>query len=141
MNGVATTGIARLNPDGSLDGSFAPGVGGAQQYVFVVAVQGDGKLLFGGNFTSVNGVPRVRIARLNADVLSQAATLNLKMYAGLTIAGQTGLTYRVEYTGNLTNQTLWQTLIDLSLSNYPQFFLDTTSPFSSRRPYRAVTLP
>jgi len=74
-------------------------------------------------------------------LLLKAATLNVKIYAGLTIAGQTETTYRVEYTSNLTNQTLWQSLTDLSLSNSPQFFLDTTSPFSARRFYRAVSLP
>ncbi|MEY2411025.1 MAG: hypothetical protein QOF48_3695 [Verrucomicrobiota bacterium] len=144
VNGAARTGIARLGADGGLDATFVPGLGPKSQispWVFPVVLQDDGKVIFGGEFTTVNGVTRVRIARLNIDILPQAATLNVKMFAGLTIAGQTGFNYRVEYTGNLTNQTLWQTLTDLTLSNSPQFFLDTTSPFSARRFYRAVTLP
>lgn len=144
VNGASRTAIARLNADGSLDTTFVPGLGPKSQYspwVFSVVVQDDGRTLLGGDFTHVNGVARVRLASLNSDALAPAATLSLKMYAGLTIEGQTGITYRIEYTSILTNQTLWQTLTDLPLSNSPQFFLDTTSPFSTRRFYRAVTLP
>lgn len=141
INGVARSGIARLNSDGSLDGTFAPGLGLMPVTVYAMAAQSDGKLLVGGDFTRVNGVPRVRIARLNADVPSPAAMLSLKMYAGLTISGQTGTTQRIEYTTNFANPTLWRTLTDLSLSNPPQLFIDTSSPYSPRRFYRAVTLP
>jgi uncharacterized delta-60 repeat protein len=65
-NGVARNFIARLNADGSLDTSFDPGTG-ANDWVRSVAVQPDGKILIGGNFTSYNGVARTRVARLNAD--------------------------------------------------------------------------
>jgi len=62
--------IARLNADGSLDNSFDPGTGfyhvnGAQ--VQTVALQADGKIIVGGDFTQFNGAARNRIARLNAD--------------------------------------------------------------------------
>ena len=66
VNGVSRNRIARLNPDGSLDSSFNPGTG-PDEKVSAVAVQGDGKLLIGGHFTSFNGTGRNRIARLNAD--------------------------------------------------------------------------
>ena len=36
-------------------------------YVLATAVQPDGKIIIGGNFTSVLGVPRSNLARLNAD--------------------------------------------------------------------------
>ncbi len=65
-NGTARHRIARLNPDGSLDTSFNPG-SGADGMVYSLAVQSDGKVLLGGNFTSYDGVPRNRIVRLNAD--------------------------------------------------------------------------
>ncbi len=67
VNGTgATSGIARLNPDGSLDASFqtSPGVNGA---VYSILVQRDGKLIIGGDFTQVQGVARPNVARLNAD--------------------------------------------------------------------------
>ncbi len=58
--------IARLNVDGSLDMSFDPG-SGANDYVRIAAVQSDGKIIIGGNFTTYNGIGSNRIIRLNAD--------------------------------------------------------------------------
>lgn len=58
--------IAVLNADGSVDTTFNPG-SGANGTVLAVAVQRDGKILIGGEFTSVAGQPRTRIARLNAN--------------------------------------------------------------------------
>jgi uncharacterized delta-60 repeat protein len=65
-NGVERNRIARLNSNGSLDTSFDPGIG-ANLIVYNVAIQLDGKILIGGNFTSYNEVNRSRIARLNTD--------------------------------------------------------------------------
>ncbi|QBB69066.1 hypothetical protein ELE36_00980 [Pseudolysobacter antarcticus] len=61
--------IARLNVDGSLDTAFNPN---ANDTVYALAIQPDGKILLGGNFTSLspNGtgaIVRKYIARLNAD--------------------------------------------------------------------------
>jgi uncharacterized delta-60 repeat protein len=67
INGVARNRIARLNADGTLDTSFQNGLAGANDYVGSVTVQADGKILIGGYFTTVNGVARNRIARLNAN--------------------------------------------------------------------------
>jgi uncharacterized delta-60 repeat protein len=47
-----------------VDSSFAPNINGMVNFVEVLA---DGKILIAGNFSSVNGVTRYRIARLNAD--------------------------------------------------------------------------
>lgn len=58
--------IARLNADGSLDLSFNPGAG-ANGDVYAVAVQGDGQVLLGGAFTTVNGQTSQYLARLNPD--------------------------------------------------------------------------
>jgi len=65
-NGISRNGIARLNADGSLDASFNPGIG-ANSWVNSLALQPDGKVLIGGEFTNYNGISRNRIARLNAD--------------------------------------------------------------------------
>jgi uncharacterized delta-60 repeat protein len=64
--GAARNNIVRLNMDGSLDAGFIPGTG-ANSSVYTVAVQGDGKIVIGGFFTSYNGVSRGHIARLNTD--------------------------------------------------------------------------
>jgi uncharacterized delta-60 repeat protein len=66
VNGVTCNRFARLNADGGLDTTFNPG-SGADGSVNVIVRQEDGKLLAGGAFANVNGVPRVRLARLNAD--------------------------------------------------------------------------
>src|SRR5207245_5958103 len=61
--------IARLNPDGTLDMTFNPG---ANDRISAIALQPDGKILVGGNFTTcgcggIGTVPRSCIARLNPD--------------------------------------------------------------------------
>ena len=67
-NGTFLPGIARLNPDGSLDPSFDPGTGiHFRNSISSIALQPDGKILIGGDFTSYNGTVRVGFARLNAD--------------------------------------------------------------------------
>ena len=55
--------IARLNPDGTLDTAFNPNANGT---VYSIAVQADGKILVGGDFTSIGGQTRNHIARLDA---------------------------------------------------------------------------
>lgn len=69
FNETNRNGIARLNADGSLDTSFDPGsgAGGAYPWIDSIVVQNDGRLLIGGSFTSINGTNRDHIARLNAD--------------------------------------------------------------------------
>jgi len=56
-------GVARLLPDGRLDPAFRTADASA---VRTMLLQEDGKLVLGGNFTSVNGKPRHRLARLSA---------------------------------------------------------------------------
>ncbi len=65
--------LARLNEDGSLDATFAVVVNNA---VNAIALQPDGRIVIGGDFTSVGGVPRNRVARLNADGSLDALFLN-----------------------------------------------------------------
>jgi uncharacterized delta-60 repeat protein len=70
MNGQPRSFLARLNTNGSLDSGFNADVGFAGYnwgVVRKVAVQADGKILFGGGFTSVHGVSRLNLARLNAN--------------------------------------------------------------------------
>jgi uncharacterized delta-60 repeat protein len=68
-NGTSRNRIARINADGSLDNSFNPGSGvsGLFPEVQCLTLQADGKVLIGGSFSSYNGTPRNRMARLNAD--------------------------------------------------------------------------
>jgi uncharacterized delta-60 repeat protein len=50
------TRLARLNADGTLDSAFAPAIN--NHFVTTLAVQPDGKILIGGNFTTVAGSTR-----------------------------------------------------------------------------------
>ncbi len=65
-NGTTRIRIARLNTNGSLDTSFNPGLG-ANDFIRTLALQPDGKVLIGGDFTTYDGVSRNSVARLNAD--------------------------------------------------------------------------
>ena len=65
-DGVPRGRVARINPDGSLDSSFATGAG-FERSVHAIALQPDGKVVAGGLLTTYDGIPRNRIARLNAD--------------------------------------------------------------------------
>ena len=61
--------LARYASSGEVDGTFGgegrdPGANGS---VYALAVQPDGKIVVGGNFSEVFGQPRRSIARLNAD--------------------------------------------------------------------------
>lgn len=66
FGGGLAKGIWRVNPNGSLDTSFNAQIGSFES-VGTIAVQTDGKILIGGSFTQVNGVTRIKIARLNSD--------------------------------------------------------------------------
>ena len=66
FNGSALNRLARLNNNGSLDGTFNTGVG-ADDTVLSIVVQPDARIVVGGLFTHCNGVSRSRITRLNSD--------------------------------------------------------------------------
>ena len=63
---VAARSIIRLNTDGSRDTSFVIGTGFGFT-VNSIAIQSDGKILVGGDFTTYQGVAANRIIRLNTD--------------------------------------------------------------------------
>ena len=61
--------IARLNADGTLDAAFNPGANGP---VWAIVLQPDGRIVIGGNFSTVGGggegnTPRRYLARLEPD--------------------------------------------------------------------------
>ena len=68
IGGQPRNGIARLHPDGSVDTAFNPNASfvGSPAMVLALAVQSDGKILVGGDFTSIGGQTRTFIARLDA---------------------------------------------------------------------------
>jgi len=81
--------VIRLDANGSLDSSFNPGIGaGGYSYGAgnsAVVVQADGKVLIGGDFSTMNGTNRNNIARLNAD-----GTLDSSFDPGTGVSGNQG---------------------------------------------------
>ena len=79
VNGVARYGMARLNADGTLDVGFSPNINEhLAANARTLALQADGKILVGGEFEQVNGIPHSGLARLNAD-----GTLDASFTAGV----------------------------------------------------------
>jgi uncharacterized delta-60 repeat protein len=66
-NGTSRPRLARINTDGTLDTSFVQTGTGLNSSVHALALQSDGKVLAGGDFTSYNGTSRPRLARINTD--------------------------------------------------------------------------
>jgi len=70
VNGTPDPGVARLNSDGSLDTTFnATGFTrfSPSRPIRGVVVQGDGKIIIGGDFAITGGAPDVPLVRLNSD--------------------------------------------------------------------------
>jgi hypothetical protein len=86
--------IARLNPDGTLDTAFNPN---ANNTVWSIALQADGKILAGGDFNganSIGGQARNRIARLAASV---ATPLSLRgPHPALAVTPEEAATWSLE---------------------------------------------
>ena len=68
VQGQPRTALARLEPDGRLDTTFAPRLSGSPAPVVkAVLVQPDGRILLAGRFQAVEGQPRDGLARLEPD--------------------------------------------------------------------------
>ena len=89
------------------------------------------------------GVYSVVVSNAAGMVTSSSATLsllNLNMYAGLTIVGQVGGNYQIDYRNDLNNPN-WTNLTNVVLPSSPYLFIDTASSQYSQRFYRAVLVP
>ncbi len=102
-NGTTLNRVARLNADFSLDNTFNVGTG-ANNILYALVLQPDGKVLIGGNFTTYNGTIRNRIARLNGYTPCTPITTNISgsfctggfyYYNGIAVseAGQWSIPY------------------------------------------------
>jgi len=64
FSGILRSRLVRLNTDGMLDPTFDIG-SGANNDVYAIALQPDGKILIGGAFTAINGESKSNVARLH----------------------------------------------------------------------------
>ena len=79
-DGNPAVSIARLNTDGTLDETFITG-SAFNGSVPTLIVDSDGKILTGGNFSTYNGDPAVKIARLIASIEEYATIVVTKVVA------------------------------------------------------------
>ncbi|NOS69620.1 MAG: hypothetical protein HOP33_06795 [Verrucomicrobia bacterium] len=97
------------------------------------------------NATTVQaGIYTVAVGNYSGSYLTASAALafsflELHMYAGVTIKGRVGGTYRVEYTDSFATPILWTALTNIvSLPVTPYVFIDLDSVANPRRFYRVV---
>lgn len=64
---INSSGLVRINSDGSFDQSFNVGLGSG---VLNLALQSDGNVLICGNFSSFNSIPRFFIARVVGNIIT-----------------------------------------------------------------------
>jgi hypothetical protein len=140
VNNTPINGIARLNPDGSLDTSFNVGTGvQADQpwsnldpsalgtYVSAIVVQPDGNIAIGGQFTLVNGLPRTNIARLSGGpMLSEAGVHPDQSDIRFPILTTSGKTYTVEFK-DAVSASSWTGLPAVTGDNALHWVTDTNT--------------
>ena len=135
VNSVASTNIARLNPDGSFDTTFNPGGAGADGIVYGLALQPDGKILIGGAFASYNGSSRGGIARLNGTTtVARPQLVNPLLSNGwfrVSVATATGMNYTLQFKTSLTG-TNWTSLPVLAGNGNVMILSDPSATNSSR---------
>ena len=77
FNGATVNRIVRLNSDGTRDTAFTTNTGtGADSGVSSIAVQSDGKIILGGDFSTFNGTTANDIVRLNSNGTIDTAFLS-----------------------------------------------------------------
>ena len=86
-DGAVCNRIARLNADGTLDSAFTSAIGaGANVAVYSIAIESTGKILIGGDFTTLNGTAALGVARLLATgVRDSANTLAVPFNSGFGV--------------------------------------------------------
>jgi hypothetical protein len=86
------------------------------------------------------GLYSVAVGNTNGTVVTPAVVLtvlDLKQYAGITINGTIGSTYRVDF-ATPANPNNWTALTTVTLTSTSTFFVDTASAGQSARLYRVV---
>jgi len=139
VGGAGRNHIARLNTGGTLDAAFNPGTG-TDGSVYAVALQADGRVVIGGDFTTVNGSPRRGVARLGGDTVTTltASRFSLPIIGTqnvqLVLTTEPGATYVIDASVNLLN---WIPLTTNTAAGSTLTYTDTNAPGFNVRFYRA----
>jgi hypothetical protein len=75
------------------------------------------------------------------ELIRPKASLAVDLYAGLSIRGQIGANYQIQYSTNLNNPAVWMPLTNITLLTSPYLFIDPTPAHSPARFYRALLIP
>ena len=78
VGGVSRNGLARLHVNGTLDAPFNPNPSSWNDYpvdIRELVLQADGRILMGGIFSAVGGVPRLNAARLENSPATQSLSV------------------------------------------------------------------
>ncbi|MBN2505875.1 MAG: PKD domain-containing protein [Verrucomicrobia bacterium] len=137
--GVDRQHVARLLPDGTLDGSFDIG-SGADAATYAVTPTPDDKVVIGGDFLTVNGLPRSHIARLHAAPLDVLAVCRLSRIGGhWTVEFQSlpGALYALLVSTNLSD---WAQAASATAPGGSFSLSDPHCASSDRRFYRVAQL-
>lgn len=89
-----------------------------------------------GSYTVVVKTPKGVTASASAKLTF--TFVELQIFAGLSIRGEVGQVYRIEYQDSLTQPPTWQPLKTLTLQSTSEVFIDYDSPGVAKRFYRAV---
>ena len=140
VNGMSRNGIARLDLDGSLDVSFNPGTG-VNGRVFDVALQADGKVVFAGDFTTVNGVVRPYVARLFGDSAAPPPSLNLvRSNASVILSWPVSASnFQLQESTNISLLNAWSPVGEPRVTNGAQ--VSVTVPTSGERRFFRLKSP
>jgi uncharacterized delta-60 repeat protein len=105
-SGSAKPRLAQVNNDGSLDYNFNPCVG-SNGTIRALALQSDGKLLLGGNFTTYNGFTSGRFIRLEPSTSPGASQPLITTPTPLVCPGSNVKLYRSGGSLNGGDQWVW----------------------------------
>jgi hypothetical protein len=126
-DGSSGSTLTRLNPDGSLDETFDAGTG-PNEAIHQMAWDADGKLLIKGDFTEINGLRRLRIARLNVTppFKFDAPTRSANGKWDLILGGAPGNVYVLQTSTDLEN---WRPIRTNSVTGFTLEFEDAEASF------------
>ena len=134
--------LVRLNLDGSLDAvlAFDPGVSQGWP-IYQILVQPDGKILVCGDFTMVNGLPRVGIVRLNVGDSAPALLCSVPRVSNnnqidFQVNGPTNQIIVIEATSDLVSPQ-WTAISTNRLEGGEVIFQESRAGFRPKQFYRA----
>jgi hypothetical protein len=91
-----------------------------------------------GTFVAAGPEGIVQSAKLQAVAEPTPGRLATDLYPALTVAGQTGFTYRIEATTDAADPATWLKVGTITLREPSQLWWDVSAPRNNQRFYRAV---